>query len=190
MTDKSYIFMRGESGLLEPVDEEYLDQFANPYELSIEDLYEIAREEGYPSIKAYVQDLFQHISPVGIIHELYQHYNMVIQDPKVYNLLSRHASGNLSPFDLYLQWVYGQLEHKLEGLKKEFQTGSSFRNLRPLIEQDPDADLLVRDMQPMRPEDYEFYEMLLRRCGEAIQSYLRGEIQYNDQTTWEEIDGC
>jgi len=152
----------------------------NSLDYEVKQLIQEAKQNGYDSVKDYVKHLFQNWNEetdIAIINELYDEYMKCLQ-MGTERLFGEGKWDENTSFEEFLRESLIMLEHRLEEIKWKKQT--KFPSYPGLVELLPDIkDVPSGVGEPLSIEDYDFYEMLIKKTMEAIKSVLTNESKLN-----------
>jgi hypothetical protein len=151
-------------------------------ELSIDLLIKEAKERGYDSVLDYVKATFQcwdKSATVGVVDEIYENFLLCVQEG-----VSKEPWGNgkwdtNSTFREFLSHTLKQIDSRLEEL--EWKKKTRYPAFAGLIKLLPDMTNVPKGVgESMSMEDYEFYELILRKTKEIVSSMLNNDQYYEE----------
>ena len=177
-TSEEKVFIRKASELFGREDQGQQNRFEN----EVQELWHIAQERGYETLKDFIASLYNswdEEQEILVISQLYNSFLLAIQQ----GVEDRSGEKVWGLEDTFRDWLYHSkrnLIKRLEELKIDYKKGktsfSSYNNL--LVDMD---NLPGRVGEPLRTEDRDFYELVLRRTKETVEKAIKNP-------SW--IDSC
>lgn len=140
-----------------------------------------AKERGYETFLDYVKDTFQSWSKevqVAIIEGLYDEFLDAVQNTKSKEPWADGVWNTDSTFLEWLSYVPKEIEKQLDDMKWRIKTQyPSFAGLLDFLPDLKDAPSGLGT--GLSKENYEFFELILRKTKELVESLLRDEQKFN-----------
>lgn len=159
-------------------------------------LIEEARKAGYTSVKDYVKDVYKTWDEkvqLNVLEGIYESFLEAVQNEMSKEPYAKGCWSAEDNFELWLSFSLKCIEKRLDDMKWRINNPSpSFSGLLPYIDDMKDVPDGVGEA--LTKEDYEFYELILRKTKELIFDVLNnpeklkklmGQIEYNSKLKFE-----